>query len=58
MNISAKGIILIAVALIALIVNYSSPKLSSKFNVSELAIKIPAFIVVLVCITLLMIFGK
>ncbi len=58
MDISIRGIILIVIALIALIVNYSSPHLSKKFNVSELAIKIPAFIVVLVCITLLMIFGK
>lgn len=55
---SPRGIILMAIVLVAVIANFSSRKLSEKFNISELKIKVPALIVVLVCVSLLMIFGK
>ena len=55
---SIRGIILMATALIAVIANFSSRKISEKFNVSELMIKSAALIVVLICVVILMIFGK
>ncbi len=52
------GILFILIALVGVIINFSSPRISEKFNVSELKIKLIALLVVIVSITLLMIFGK
>ena len=53
-----RGIIFILIAIIGVIVNYSSRLLSARLNISELKIKLSALITVLISITLLMIFGK
>ncbi len=53
-----KGIIFIFIAAIGVIINFSSSRISEKFNVSQLKVKLTALLVVIVSITLLMIFGK
>ncbi len=53
-----KGIIFMGIALLGVIVNFSSRSISEKRGISELKIKIAALICVFVAITLLMIFGK
>ena len=58
MDISIRGIILISIAAIAAIVNFTARPISEKIKLSELAIKSGALVVVLICVTLLMIFGK
>ncbi len=55
---SIRGIVLISIALIAAIINFTAGKISEKFNISELKIKIGALIVVLICVGTLMIVGK
>lgn len=52
------GILFILIALVGVIINFSSHRISEKFNASELKIKLIALLVVVVSITLLMIFGK
>lgn len=58
MDISIRGIILIAIAAIGVALNFSAGPLSEKIKLSELTIKVIALIVVLVSVSLLMIFGK
>ena len=58
MDISIRGIILILIATVAAIVNFTARPISEKVKLSELAIKGGALVVVLICVTLLMIFGK
>ena len=55
---SPRGIALMTVALLAAIVNFTARPLSEKVKVSELTLKVSALIVVLICVSLLMIFGK
>ncbi len=47
-----------SVALVALIVNYTARFLAPKLKLQELHIKLASLIVVVVCVALLMIFGK
>ena len=58
MNISIRGIILIAIAAVAAIVNFTARPISEKFKLPELTIKVVALVVVIISVTLLMIFGK
>ena len=58
MNISIRGIILIAIAAVAAVVNFTAHQISEKFKLPELTIKVVALVVVLISVTLLMIFGK
>lgn len=53
-----KGIIFIFIALVGVVINFTSRRISGKFNISELKIKLTALALVFVSITLLMIFGK
>ena len=53
-----KGIIFITVALLGLILNFSSRFVSGKTNISELKIKLTALAVVFISVLLLFIFGK
>ncbi len=47
-----------SIALVFLIVNYTARFLSPKIKVSEMHIKLASLVVVVVCVALLMIFGK
>ena len=58
MNISPRGIILIVIAAIGVVLNFSAKALSEKTKFSELTLKIAALVIVLVSVSLLMIFGK
>ena len=58
MDISARGIILITIAAVAALINFTARPISEKIKLSELAIKAIALVVVILCVTLLMIFGK
>lgn len=53
-----KGIIFIGIALLGVIVNFSSRRISEKYGISELKVKLSALVTVFIAITLLMIFGK
>ncbi len=53
-----RGIIFITLAVLGAILNFSAKLLSEKTKFSELTIKAFSFIVVLISITLLFIFGK
>ena len=58
MNISIRGIILILIAAVAAIVNFTARPICEKFKLPELTIKVVALVVVIISVTLLMIFGK
>lgn len=58
MDISIRGIILIAIAAVAAIINFTAHSISEKTKFSELTIKVTALVVVLISVSLLMIFGK
>ena len=55
---SIKGIIFITFAVLGAILNFTAKPISEKVKFSELAIKVVSFIVVLISVTLLFIFGK
>lgn len=58
MDISIRGIVLMAIALVAAIVNFAARPISNKTKASELVIKCVALAVVLICVATLMILGK
>lgn len=53
-----RGIIFIIIALAGVVINFSSHRISERFKIAELKIKLIALLVVIISITLLMIFGK
>lgn len=55
---SIKGIIFIALAVTGAMLNFSSKRISEKFSVSELKVKITALIIVVLSVILLFVFGK
>lgn len=55
---SIKGIIFITFAVLGAILNFSAKVISEKTKFSELTVKVISFVIVLIAITLLFIFGK
>ena len=55
---STRGIIFITLAILGAILNFSARVISSKTKFSELTIKVISFIIVLVAVILLFVFGK
>ena len=53
-----KGIIFITIALLGVILNFSSRLISGKTKISEIKIKLTALAIVFIAVSLLFIFGK
>lgn len=53
-----KGIVFISFAILGAILNFTAKIISGKTTFSELSLKVASFVIVLVSVALLFIFGK